>query len=481
MKRKISKNIAIAFVVGLLYFLFLVPMSRLFALLPGTQVRPASFIPPAAGIYFGLPAAIGVFIGNLLADLLNYGNISTAMLFGSLFNFFMAYLSYRLWYACDKKQLKEDLIIYDSRSLIKYVLIMLYSSFTAAIGVSYSMLIFAGVSPADSILQLFMNNFEFALILGVISLILLPKTKLKPQLPKPILKAKLCPWHLILLLLLPLIIFAAGFTSYPIFSALDAGLNLVLIAVSLGLASIFLPIHLPEKSDENEMLKSSIRLRIFIYFILAAMLTAFLLLLVFFIIYSRIESDTNTLWNMTYLAAGISLNLIMLISVLILRHMEKKITVPLYNLARAYQAEDKVKGNSNEMDIFSSAIDFYSVNIDGDENSSDEYKLYIGLHDKDAREQLVSMEEARDLLGQICLDYVQGYMAAETSGGWLDQQENKVRENTLAFTIYGATDEQIHGIADEAILALNQEAVLIVKNNRQHEFYSGPARSENAH
>jgi len=29
MKSKISKNIAIAFVVGLLYFIFLVPMSRL--------------------------------------------------------------------------------------------------------------------------------------------------------------------------------------------------------------------------------------------------------------------------------------------------------------------------------------------------------------------------------------------------------------------------------------------------------------------
>ena len=160
MKSKISKNIAVAFVVGLLYFIFLVPMSRLFALLPGTEVRPGSFIPPAAGIYFGLPAAVGVFIGNLLADLFNYGSITTAMLFGSLFNFFMAYLSYRLWYATDKKQLKKDLVIYDSRSLIKYILIMLYTSFTAATGVSFAMLMFAGVSPADSILQLFMNNFD---------------------------------------------------------------------------------------------------------------------------------------------------------------------------------------------------------------------------------------------------------------------------------------------------------------------------------
>lgn len=476
MKKKIGKNIAIASVVGLLYFLFLLPMSRVFALLPGTEVRPGSFIPPAAGIYFGLPAAIGVFVGNLIADLITYGSLSPAIFFGSLFNFFMAYLSYRLWYATDRKQLKKDLIIYDSRSLIKYVLIMLYSSFTAAIGISFAMQMFAGVSPADSLLQLFLNNFEFALIFGVIALILLPKTKLKIQLPKPTLNGKLCPWHVILLLLLPLVTFIAGLSSEPLFTASSAGLNLILIAVSLTIGSVFLPVNQPEKSDEGEILKTSIRLRIFIYFILAAMLTAFVLLLVFFTTYSKVESDTQILWKMTYLAAGISLNLIMLISILILRHMEKKITVPLYNLARAFQTEDKASGN--EIDAFSSAIDFYSVNIDGDENSSDEYKLYIGLNDKDIREQIVSMEEARDILGHICLDYVQGYMASETSGGWLDEQQQKIKENTLVFTIYGATDAQIHGIADEAILALNQEAVLIVKNGKHHEFYSGSAKTE---
>jgi hypothetical protein len=64
-------------------------------------------------------------------------------------------------------------------------------------------------------------------------------------------------------------------------------------------------------------------------------------------------------------------------------------------------------------------------------------------------------------------------MADETSGGWLDKGNNKIQENTLVFTILGATDEQIYGIADESIVALNQEAILIIKNSRQHEFYRG--------
>ncbi len=473
MKRTIKKNFSIALIVGLIYFLFLVPMSRLFALLPGTEVRPGSFIPPAAGIYFGMPAAIGVFMGNLLADLFTYKSLDLSMLFGSLFNFFMAYIPHRLWYATDKKHLKKDLFIYDSRSLVKYMVILLYSALTSAMGVSFAMLMFAKVNPRDSILQLFLNNFEFGLIFGVITLILLPKGKGKPQLPKGLFRSKITSGAGYFLLLLPLLLFMLGLCLGQSFQVVEPGLALALTSLCLALGLLLLPVYPPEASKESEMLKTSIRLRIFIYFMTAVILIAFALLLIFVVIYSRVETDIMRLWNMTYIAAGISLNLIMLISALILRSMEKKITVPLYNLARAFQTEDKAKTAKNEMDIFSSAIDFYSVSMEGEENTTDEYKLYIGLTDKDACQQLMSVEEARAVLGHICLDYVQGYMADETQGGWLDEGHNKIQENTLVFTIFGANDDQIHRIADESIITLNQEAILIIKNNKHHEFYTG--------
>ena len=475
MKRTIIKNLSIILVVGLIYFLFLVPMSRLFALLPGTEVRPGSFIPPAAGIYFGMPAAIGVFIGNLFADLVSYKTINLPTLFGSLFNFFMAYIPHRLWYATGRKQLKEDLLIYDSKSLVKYIVILLFSSLTAAMGISLSMLMFAEVSPRDSLVQLFLNNFEFGLIFGVITLTLLPKSKFKPLQPKRVFRSKATSRTAYFFLLLPLVIFMLGLFFGQDFSAADAGLELALISICLALGVMLLPVYQPEINKESEMLKTSIRLRIFIYFIIDVMLITFVLLLIFFGFYSWLESDKMRLWNMTYLAAGISLNLIMLISAIILNSMEKKITVPLYNLARAFHTENSTKASTNEMEVFSSAIDFYSVSMEGEENTTDEYKLYIGLTDKDACKQLISVEEARAILGHICLDYVQGYMADETSGGWLDEGKNKIQENTLVFTIFGATDEQIHSIADESIISLNQEAILIIKNNKQHEFYSGSA------
>ncbi len=472
-KKAFKEQLFITAAVGLIYFLFLVPMSSLFALLPGTEVRPGSFIPPAAGIYFGMPAAIGVFAGNLAADIFTYRTLDLPMLFGSLFNFFMAYIPHRLWYATDRKHLKQDLLVYDSRSLVKYIAILLYSSVAAAIGVSYSMLMFAEVDPGNSIAQLFLNNFEFGLIFGAISLMLLPKGNYKPMLPEEIFRSKTASRFAYFLLLLPLIIFAQGLFSEQGFTATDAGLILPLISVSLALGIALLPAYQPEASKDSEMLKTSIRLRIFMYFITAVMLIAFTLLLVFFGFYSKVEPDTMRLWNVTYIAAGISLNFIMLISAAILRNMEKKITVPLYNLARALQTEDHAKTGKDEMDVLSSAVDFYSVSMEGDENTADEYKLYIGLTDKDACEQLMTVEQARAVLGHICLDYVQGYMADETSGGWLDKGNNKIQENTLVFTILGATDEQIYGIADESIVALNQEAILIIKNSRQHEFYRG--------
>lgn len=473
MKKAFKEQLFITAAVGLIYFLFLVPMSRLFALLPGTEVRPGSFIPPAAGIYFGMPAAIGVFAGNLAADIFTYRTLDLPMFFGSLFNFFMAYIPYRLWHATDKKNLNKDLFIYDSRSLVKYIAILLYSSVSAAVGVGFSMLMFAGVDPGDSIVPLFLNNFEFGLIFGVVTLILLPKSEYKPMLPGEVLRSKAISRLAYFLLLLPLMIFVYGLFFGQGFTATDAGLVLPLISVCLALGIMLLPAYQPEASKESDMLKTSIRLRIFMYFITAVMLIAFILLLVFVGFYSKVEPDTMRLWNATYMAAGISLNFIVLVSAVILRNMEKKITVPLYNLARALQTEDHTKTGKDEMDVLSSAVDFYSVSMEGDENTTDEYKLYIGLTDKDACEQLVTVEQARAVLGHICLDYVQGYMADETSGGWLDEEKNKIQENTLVFTILGATDEQIYGIADESIVALNQEAILIIKNGRQHEFYRG--------
>lgn len=40
-KKAFKEQLFITAAVGLIYFLFLVPMSSLFALLPGTEVRPA--------------------------------------------------------------------------------------------------------------------------------------------------------------------------------------------------------------------------------------------------------------------------------------------------------------------------------------------------------------------------------------------------------------------------------------------------------
>lgn len=201
---------------------------------------------------------------------------------------------------------------------------MLYSSVAAAIGVSYSMLMFAEVDPGNSIAQLFLNNFEFGLIFGAISLMLLPKGNYKPMLPEEIFRSKTASRFAYFLLLLPLIIFAQGLFSEQGFTATDAGLILPLISVSLALGIALLPAYRPEASKDSEMLKTSIRLRIFMYFITAVMLIAFTLLLVFFGFYSKVEPDTMRLWNVTYIAAGISLNFIMLISVVILRNMEKR-------------------------------------------------------------------------------------------------------------------------------------------------------------
>ena len=48
------------------------------------------------------------------------------------------------------------------------------------------------------------------------------------------------------------------------------------------------------------------------------------------------------------------------------------------------------------------------------------YVLYIGTNDKDTYEQVISTEEAREIVNEICIKYVDGYTASEAKGGWVD-------------------------------------------------------------
>lgn len=100
------------------------------------------------------------------------------------------------------------------------------------------------------------------------------------------------------------------------------------------------------------------------------------------------------------------------------------------------------------------------------------YVLYIGTNDKDTYEQVISTEEAREIVNEICIKYVDGYTASEAKGGWVDETDTLTQENTLVYAFYEVTEEQLVNIMEEILEALNQNAILVEKQEAIYTYYS---------
>ena len=101
------------------------------------------------------------------------------------------------------------------------------------------------------------------------------------------------------------------------------------------------------------------------------------------------------------------------------------------------------------------------------------YVLYNGTNDKDSYKQVISTEEAREIVNEICIKYVDGYTASEAKGGWVDETDTLTQENTLVYAFYEVTEEQLVNIMEEILEALNQNAILVEKQEAIYTYYSG--------
>ena len=102
-----------------------------------------------------------------------------------------------------------------------------------------------------------------------------------------------------------------------------------------------------------------------------------------------------------------------------------------------------------------------------------QYVMYVGLNDKDTDEQIISKEDAKEIIENICFKYVEGYTIQEASGSWVDEENNSIHEQTIVCHFDDADESAVHKIADEVIEKLNQSTVLIEKDKIETDLYEG--------
>ena len=90
-----------------------------------------------------------------------------------------------------------------------------------------------------------------------------------------------------------------------------------------------------------------------------------------------------------------------------------------------------------------------------------EARIYVGLRDKDSREQKFDTEKYKEILKDVCRNYHAPFSLQVIEGGYYHDDGGWVEENTLLITLIGIPRWTIHEIARDVCVFFHQESVMI--------------------
>lgn len=105
-------------------------------------------------------------------------------------------------------------------------------------------------------------------------------------------------------------------------------------------------------------------------------------------------------------------------------------------------------------------------------NQTSKYTMYIGTNDKDTYAKVMPLDEARDIVNEICMEHVGGYTVQKAAGGWLDDKGIETTEESLVYTFCDVSEDEVTAILDDVIEALNQNSILVEHDNVTTYYYT---------
>lgn len=341
---------------AVIFFAVSIPFKQLFSLIPGvTEIRPANMIPPVLGLLFGPAAAWGISIGNLISDALSGSSVFICAA-GFITNFFFAYIPYKLWYTLS---FGEEWITTPSlntlKGILKYIYIILIDSLVTTVLLTFIFEAAGFQAVASSAFLLFLNNFDFAILLGIPTLIVLSNTKLQPMLPR---KTKDFAWKKLFngmfdFLLYAIILIGLGYLGYSVLSFGQMNSEFtkkVFFGMCIGLIFFAMKPIAGEigHAKKSAQIRVSIKAKVTIGFLLiAAVCVAFIGVIAYQSMQNRSDAEFLQIWDYIYTVLGMAINIIFAITLLFLWYVEKNITTPIETLAKI--AKQFSKKNHQEL------------------------------------------------------------------------------------------------------------------------------------
>lgn len=99
-----------------------------------------------------------------------------------------------------------------------------------------------------------------------------------------------------------------------------------------------------------------------------------------------------------------------------------------------------------------------------------EYQIFIGCHDSQLRDEIVSEDELRAMMVQFFKKYKIDFSMFSAKGGYFHADSSFVYEDSLCINIIGNYDLDIIKLAKSLSMFMNQECSLVVKHIIKEEF-----------
>ena len=103
-------------------------------------------------------------------------------------------------------------------------------------------------------------------------------------------------------------------------------------------------------------------------------------------------------------------------------------------------------------------------------NDNTEYQIFIGCHDPQLQDEIVSEDELREMVVQFFERKKMDFSMFSVKGGYLHEDGRFISENSMCINIIGSYDLDIIKLAKSLSMYMNQECSLIVKDYIHADF-----------
>ena len=329
MKNSTIKSMGIKLVIcSAITFIVTIPFHYLFQIVPVTELRPASALPPVFGLMFGPWGAAGAAFGNLLVDIM-VGYPPQIYIIGFFAQFLYGYIPYKLWYTLDTGEISLPKLN-TVKNLVKFVIIIFVDAIIMAglLGflmeglridnlVSYTTLVFA------------FNNFDFSIMLGTLVIIAANLYGISMYKPEKIKKFLVPPWIFDGMLITAILI-GIIYSIYSIVVGINIwGIITGFVFYLLVAAYILKPVTKEVKEKTTEIKVSLTEKLIVIFTVIGAILAIIIGIRSFF----TISASELQFWRSVYLNITLILSVFYVSSIGFLWYIEKNITAPIESIS----------------------------------------------------------------------------------------------------------------------------------------------------